>query len=291
MAPAETCKEGGPTLANGNCTNPGPDGLPVQCVGPWAKDKHDYLGRYIEATHGPRSKYLVADGGRPAGGAAFVDLFAGPGRARVRTTGEIIDGSPLVAARHADAPFTKLILADLAPENVEALGQRLDQDQTKRAKLIVGDCNETIDEIVKHVPPYGLNIALIDAFKLRPLSYQTIAKLARVKRMDLVIHFPTMDIKRNFAEHEPFITRFLGTDGWKQRVRSAQQAVGLIDVLKEQLGAFGYKQDKVRSLEIKNTTGNVLYHLVYATKDPLGSKIWQSIAKTTPSGQRSLFGD
>jgi hypothetical protein len=55
------------------------------------------------------------------------------------------------------------------------------------------------------------------------------------------------------------------------------------------LGVFGYTQDKIRSLEVKNRQGGVIYHLVYATKNPLGNKIWQSIARTDPSGQRSLF--
>jgi len=55
MPKPDNCPHGGPTKKNGNCMVPAEDGLPVQCVGPWAKDKHDYLRRYIEATKGPRS--------------------------------------------------------------------------------------------------------------------------------------------------------------------------------------------------------------------------------------------
>lgn len=285
---SEECIGGGATKTNGNCTNLGPDGIVVQCVGPWAKEKHDYLRRYIDATRAARNKYLVPDGDRPAGGAAYIDIFAGPGRARVRTTGEIIDGSPLIAAQHKDAPFTSLIFADLAEENVNALEARLGV-ASKHAALFQGDCNLMIDKIVKQVPPYGLNIALIDPYGLRPLSFETIAALANVKRMDLLIHFPTMDIKRNFTEAEPYITRFLGTDRWKERVEKAQDVVALIDVLREQLGQFGYTQDKLRSLPVENRQRAVLYHLVYATKDKLGGKIWQSIARTDAKGQRSFL--
>jgi len=288
--PDEICKSGGATKPNGNCTSPGPDGAVVQCVGQWAKEKHDYLRRYIDATRAARSKYLVADGGRPAGGAAYIDIFAGPGRAHIRTTGEVIDGSPLIAAHHAEAPFTKLIFADLASENVNALKARL-KGVSREAECFQGDCNLLIDEIVKQVPPYGLNIALIDPYGLRPLSFGTIAALARVRRMDFLIHFPTMDIKRNFEEAEPFITRFLGTDKWKDRVGKAQDAVDLIDVLREQLGQFGYTQDKLRSLPVENRQRAVLYHLVYATKDGLGNKVWQSIARTDAKGQKGFSFD
>jgi three-Cys-motif partner protein len=91
----------------------GDDGIAVQCVGPWARDKHDYLKRYIDATRGPRLKFLDSDGGRPARGAAFIDLFGGPGRARIRDTGELIDASPLIALGHQDAPFTRAIISEI----------------------------------------------------------------------------------------------------------------------------------------------------------------------------------
>src|SRR5882762_5998726 len=56
MQNSERCAKGGPKKANGNCTNPDPDdGLPVQCVGPWTKDKHHYLRQYIEATRAVRA--------------------------------------------------------------------------------------------------------------------------------------------------------------------------------------------------------------------------------------------
>src|SRR5689334_9871290 len=117
------CAWGGPTKPNGNCTNPDPmDGLPVQCVGPWVKNKHHYVGGYIEETSNVRRKYLSpTDGRRYAGGAAFIDLFAGPGRARIRTTGTIVDGSPFIALNHETAPFTRVIVCDVDEENVAAL--------------------------------------------------------------------------------------------------------------------------------------------------------------------------
>ena len=101
------------------------DGLPVLEVGPWSAEKHDYLRRYISATRAARARFLPPAG---PGGAAFIDLFAGPGRARVRGREEIIDGSPLIAAHHAEARFTHILLCELDAAHAAALRQRLAGD-------------------------------------------------------------------------------------------------------------------------------------------------------------------
>lgn len=282
MSKANDCSK-----ANGNCTLPSDDGLPVQCVGPWAKDKHDYVRRYIDASSGPRSKYLKPKGSRPAGGAAFIDLFAGPGRARVRETLEFIDGSPSIAARHAKAPFTRIILCDLEAENTATLRKRFEHDG--RVEVIDGDCNETIDQVVDRVPQHGLNLALIDPYGMRAIAFETIRRLAAVKRMDLLIHFPTGDMKRNFAQDPEWFARFVGTNAWGFELRGPSDIAKLIQILRGQLATLGYGSDQVREAPIRNTVGVTLYHLVYASKDPLGDKIWRTIAKIDAKGQRDLF--
>ena len=189
----ETCSRG-KRKTNGNCScgEPG-SGLPVQCVGDWAKDKHDYLRRYISATRGVRAKFLAPKG---SGGAAFVDLFGGPGRCCVRgKKPDLIDGSPLIALGHTEAPFSKVIVCDLDHENVEALRARSAQ-YPDRAVLVEGDCNLLIDQIVSEIPPYGFNMALIDPFGASPLRFETISKLASFRRMDLIINWPTGDLMR-----------------------------------------------------------------------------------------------
>ena len=180
------CRGGGATKPNGNCTIPGPDGQIVQCVGAWANEKHDYVRRFIEASHGPRQRFLRPKRNVSPGGASYIELFAGPGGARIRSNGEIIDGSPLIAAKHSMAPFTRLLYADMEAENIQALRARLREDS--RAEMFCGDCNILIDDMVQRIPRYGLNLAFVDPFGLRPLSFETLAKLAAVRRMDMIIH-------------------------------------------------------------------------------------------------------
>jgi len=71
-------------------------------VNEWAKHKHNYIKRYLEATHGVRGKFIRDSG------AAYVDLFSGPGKARVASTGEIIDGSPRLAVNIDANPHAEL---------------------------------------------------------------------------------------------------------------------------------------------------------------------------------------
>lgn len=285
---ARACEQGGATKPNGNCTEPASDdGLPVQCVGFWAARKHDYLARYIGATWAARSKFLPPAG---KGGAAYVDLFAGPGRARIRAGGEIVDGSPLIALAHDRAPFTKAVLCDSDDENVATLTKRT-AAHAGRVSILAGDCNALIAKVVALVPPHGLNLAFVDPFGPKPLVWQTVAALASISRMDLVIHFPTGSIKRNL-KHQGFedtLTAFLGTDAWKAPGFQPRDVGRLVDCLHDQLVGLGYDRDRVRTLPVLNSSNTILYHLVFASKAPLGTKIWRSVASVDVSGQRSLF--
>lgn len=287
MAARPECKCGGERRANGNCSIAAEDAAPVQCVGQWAADKHWYLKQYIEATHAVRSKYLPPNG---SGGAAFIDLFAGPGMVRVRETAELRDGSPMLALAHTAAPFTRVVLCDLDAENTAALRARTASD-ANRVSIVEGDCNGKIDDLLREVPAYGLNISLIDPFALQALKFETVRRLAALARMDLVIHFPTADIKRNLGQNENtarWLDEALGTNEWRTKVGSSTDVAVLIDLFKKQLATLGYKSQNVRSEPIKNSQNLPLYYLVYASKSDRGDKIWQSITKNAPSGQRGF---
>src|SRR5207237_5242123 len=121
-------------------------------------------------------------------------------------------------------------LCDLDEENVAALRKRV-QPFGGRATVIAGDCNATINSVIRETPPFGLNIALIDPYGLRPLSHETWGKLATVGKMDLLFHFPTGDIQRNLANNANYLDRFLGTQAWRPLVRRPKDVVQLLDVL------------------------------------------------------------
>jgi three-Cys-motif partner protein len=285
------CVAGGETTPNGNCTIVDPaDGVAVQCVGGWAKDKHDYLDRYIKATRAVRAQFLNAGRTQTAGGAAFIDLFAGPGRARIFSNGLLIDGSPLIALKHESAPFSRVILCDTDAENISALRKRTEA-HAQRVTIVDGDCRKNIDKIIALIPPYGLNLTLYDPFSLDSLSFPTLEKLASFQRMDLIVHFPTMDAKRNHAKGAlKKLENATGSTDMASVVRKPSDTMKAIQKLRMNLGKLGYTGYDTTSIPIKNTSNATLYHLAYFSKSEKGDDIWNSIACTTAAGQRSLFG-
>jgi three-Cys-motif partner protein len=285
----DRCKFGGDTKSNGNCSVPAPDdGLPVQCVGPWSRDKHDILRRYLYGSGGPRSRYLPPKG---RGGAAYVDLFAGPGRSRVSTTGELVEGSPLIALKQP-VPFTTVVLCEVDQENVETLRKRT-AAATVPVKIVDGDCNVTVDRVVAQIPAYGLNVALVDPFHLGSLAFETIRRLGALRRMDLVLFFPVGEIKRNLernrATYTEYLNRALGTDRWQQTVQTPDDVTRLIRVFRDALEPLGYSKENTYTHPIKNEKNVVLYHLLFASKHRRGDAIWESVTRRAPSGQRRLF--
>jgi hypothetical protein len=68
----------------------GSDGLVIRDSGLWVNDKLHYLNRYLKIfSVGMKNKW--------SGKLYYIDLFAGPGRCRIRETRKETDGSPLVA--------------------------------------------------------------------------------------------------------------------------------------------------------------------------------------------------
>ena len=161
------------------------DGLPMGEAGAWTLDKHERLRKYVDSAHGARRKFTHR---------TYIDLYCGAGRTRIRETGEIVDGSPLVAweagGRHVDQ-FTEFLIGDANSEFAEAARVRLAK-LGANVKVFPGQANQAVDQVIRALDPGGLHLALLDPFNLGDLPFTVIEKLAAVKRMDLLIHVSAM---------------------------------------------------------------------------------------------------
>ncbi|WP_052546901.1 three-Cys-motif partner protein TcmP [Enhygromyxa salina] len=250
----------------------------MQCVGEWAEnDKHGYLRAYIEATREARRKFSES---------GFVDLFAGPGRVCVRERGEIFDGSPLLALAHDSAPFSRVVLCDLAQVNVDALRHRTAR-YGDRVEILHGDSNSRVHELVRLLPP-GLNLVLVDPFGLAPLHFETLRILSQVEHLDLIVNFPTSDLRRNKDHYidptNEVVARALGVPGWRERLGPGDIALETASQFVDSLAGLGYTGTQNRMIPIMRA-GSELYRLIFASKHPLGDRIWTSVTRHTPSGQ------
>lgn len=173
--------------------DPRDDGLPTRDSGVWALEKLDYLNRYINIFETSMRKHW--------GARNYVDIMAGPGKINIRERDEVALGSPLLALT-TGYPFTGYYFVDLKPENTMALKARCDaSDIGGRAHIYTGDCNVVVDEIVaelKRNENHSLNLAFLDPEGFE-LEWKTVAKLASIRKMDLVINYPQGGLNRMMA--------------------------------------------------------------------------------------------
>lgn len=286
-----------------NCTLPSiEDKLPVQCVDSWAEDKFSYLDRYLSASWGARQKFVQLNN------AVYIDLFAGPGRCRIKGDRKEIVGGAVRVANITKGPFNRIILNDISAENCDALKKRVPS-----AEIHNQDANVIITTIVEDLlqAPYEkYHFAFIDPFSTKHLKFHVLESLAKLKRIDIMLNFPIGPIRRNWqkwvaSKRGNVLDEFLGTDHWREKVQETSEAVftiTMLDVLYEQLKRIGFPEEGLGLINeagednfgnaiatIKNSMNVPLYYLVLASKHKLAANLWQSITKTNAKGQKSLF--
>ena len=262
------------------------DDLPVGEAGEWTLDKHERLRRYVDAAHGARRQFSQR---------TYIDLYCGAGRTRIRETGQIVDGSPLVAweagGKHGDQ-FTEFLIGDSDMRLLEAARVRLERLGAK-VRTFPGEAADTVDQVIDALDPGGLHLALLDPFNLGHLPFSVIEKLARVKRMDLLIHVSAMDLKRD-------LHNYLKTDGpkhlnafapgWRSRVNEKERPervrLAIFEHWKSLIQGLGTSpNDMVEAVE--NSKKSDLYWLVFVARHSLAHKLWSQIANV--SSQKRLF--
>lgn len=266
------------------------DGLPASEVGEWTKEKHEFLRRYLDMSRTTRKKFL--DGRSRS--ATFIDLFCGPGRSRIKETGEWIDGSAITAwkkSQSGGAPFSEIYIADIDDANRIATEKRLKRLGAP-VRPVIGSAVQAVTQVTKSVNPYGLHFAFVDPFSLGSLDFRIIQSLSSLTRIDMLILLSKMDLQRNLwqnlnSEESAFD---LFAPGWRTSVdrnRSQQEMRRLV---------VEYWRDLVANLGIWPSTdmtlisgkGNQpLYWLLLAAKHDLAHKFWSLAVDTDP--QTDMF--
>ncbi len=288
---------------------PQDDGLPMRNSGPWVSEKLFFLKRYIDIFEKSMRQ-------KPWRRRIFIDLFSGPGKCFVEETSDIHLGSPLLALT-TDYPFTDYYFVDIDTERSKTLQKRCSASNTSaQIHYLVGDSNIKVHEIVEGIQEFdrhfirgqwpSLNLAFLDPDGLE-LEWNTIANLAKVEKMDMIIHYSQAGLTRNIElcysiEEETIIDRFFGDREWRTLYapwRTKGNRFGLhrelIDYYKTKLQALGYvevlKDDETGAEPlIRNSKRQApLYRLIFASKHPLGHDFWKAVTRKDVYGQGRLF--
>lgn len=264
------------------------DGLPARPSQPYATEKLHYVAHYQTIfAQGMKGKWPNR---------IYIDLLAGPGRCRIRDTGEEFKGSPILSF---EAPFTTRIFVEAEPSLAAALRQRA----TGPCRVIEADCNraDTIAKIREQCPSNALGLAFIDNLGL-DVSFSTIAALTRDRRIDLMVVMQLQDLTRNVQDvlagrdDRRRVDDFFGGPAWESRSRqlmdanasAGEVASGLVTFYGEQLGTIGYSHVAESRTIMKNSVNAAQYRLVLAGKHEKAIEFFRKIEKIDPRGQRAL---
>lgn len=248
------------------------DNLPVRMSGPWIETKHRLLTYYADIfASGMKSRWEHR---------VYIELFSGPGRCRIRTTGNEELGSPLKVIGYG---FTKFIFTEINVAAAKALAARLSPfPNAHLAEIWCGDCAEMVKRIV--IPQNALSFAFIDPTGISHAPFSLIKTLhQRAPRCDLLINVQHgMGIKMNLHQYTPdsdeqtALTRFLGSESWKSLLTHNRTTFfrGFLELYKGQLDRLGYSFVGHEVL-IRNGKNVPMYLLLYASKHPRGQQFWE----------------
>lgn len=255
--------------------------LPARPVNAWNARKHHFLKKYMGIFSVGMKRY--------PGDRTYVDLFAGPGMCVLSGAGERVEGSPLIALSQ---PFVRYAFVEKDAGDADALRQRVQAHKNgSRAMVICRDCNSAIDDVRKQMPKGGLTFAFVDptAWQIR---FESVRRLVEERKVDLLITFHVMGMRRNADREMKIIDEFFGTRDWRPFVGPQHLAAGdLLDVYRRQLQGIGYVFDaRAPAVLVNNSKGAPIYYLLFASKDAKGYDFWRKIVAEEETGQRRLLG-
>jgi three-Cys-motif partner protein len=273
------------------------DGLICPEVRSWAETKYRLISLYDELfATGMKDKWDKR---------VYIDLYAGAGFSRVKGTGVILKGSPLLALTVAH-PFDKYIFCEDDGNLLDALKVRTKRISPNADVVYVpGKCDFKVDDICAAIPRASsnnkvLSLCLADPFDFG-LKFETLRKLSSSFMDFLVLLAIGMDANRNYDHYvdgdSTKIDEALGNSEWRERWktvgvrRSDFRAflAGEFSKSMESLGYLGQPMDKMKL--VRSDERNLpLYYFALFSRHQTAHKFWKDVLKYS-TDQTSLFSE
>ncbi len=265
-------------------------------TGRWTAQKYRLLRHYVDISKGPRLGWVdaaeaarrrVAKGPQ---GAAYIELFCGPGRICFEDTGEFADGSPLIAydeAAVSGTAFTTVHLGDEREDFCVDVRARL-ESRSATVHTYPTPAELAAKQIVSKLNPYGLNFAFLDPFGLEGLPFSIIQTLGRFKRMDVLIYFSAESLQRNLPEWVKHPDRRCPLDDFAPDWRPIVKGMDPGDiktrgkVFEHWLSLIkmaGFLDPDGKPPLIRGPNRQALYWLVLIAKHDLAKRFWKAVSK------------
>ena len=259
-------------------------------IGPWSEIKHEIIEKYATAY----SKILANQRGFQH---FYIDAFSGAGVCAIKNTGELVKGSPL-RALDIEPPFSHYFFIDLKSEKIEHLQKIVENHSQKpNTTILNGDSNKIL---IKDVFPlvkyneYKRALCLLDPYGLH-FSWEVLKNAAELATIEIFLNFPLMDINRNVLWTNPANVKenqkkrmnlFWGDNSWQEVCYGSdlfgisEKILGNETVVKEYRKRLrNIFKDVPEPLPIRNTQGNAIYYLFFASNKAVARNIVGDIFK------------
>ncbi|MDP9178496.1 MAG: three-Cys-motif partner protein TcmP [Gemmatimonadota bacterium] len=249
------------------------DGLHTPPIGEHSLKKIRVHNRYARIfTTAMRDKWEMA----------YVGLYSGAGRAKVKSTGQIVETSALGALRQPH-PFSKYIFVDKKAECTGALARRWPLvNPIANVEIIQRDVNASVGLLRERLPLTKrlLTFCFVDPFDIK-LHFETIRKLSDLRIDFLILLMLGNDVRRNF---EPYyrpssttIADFIGCPDWRREYRENGDPLRFVwTKFDSAMQGLGYPSTLNTTYQVNVTgMGVLLYLLAFYSKDDAGLKLWE----------------
>lgn len=230
----------------------------------------------------------------------YIDGFAGPGYHLSKATGEMVEGSPVIAM-NTQPPFHEYHFIDTEPARAQQLREIAGPDR-KDVFTYTEDCNTVL---LRDVFPrakfgdYRRAVCLLDPYNIN-LSWEVIEAAGQSKSIEIFVNFMIMDINRNALRRNPSksikskvdqMTRLWGDESWLDA--GYDQVPTLFDedmpvkVTNERF-AEAFRQRLIRKAGFKHVprpmpmrtkSNSVIYYLYFASQNDTALTIVNDIFK------------
>lgn len=266
--------------------------LKLDKIGYWSEIKLAIIRDYAKAY----STILAAKKQRQRFSHVYIDAFAGAGVHVSRTTGEVVEGSPLIAV-NTQPPFKEYHFIDLDGQKVDRLrgifGQRSD------VYIYPGDCNQVLlEEVLPRVryEDYRRGLCLLDPYGLH-LQWDVTRTIGQMKSIDMFLNFPIADMNRNVFWRNPEgvaeadiarMNAFWGDESWRQVAYEPVQTLfgpeqektdseTIAQAFRERLRQAAGFGNVPEPMPMRNTKGGIVYYLFFASPKPVAQNIVRDI--------------
>jgi three-Cys-motif partner protein len=272
-----------------------PDEFHTPEVGSYTEDKYDLVRLYCHLfSSGMKEKWR--------GKRTFVDLYAGPGKCRVKGSEKVLLGSPLIALSVPEQ-FDRYVFCEENPERFASLKARLSDYAKCDIRLIEGNCNRNVKEICALIPRGNLVLCFVD-------PYDTGFKMETIRQISTSAHGVDFlfllafqmdaargDNPKHYANPENTkLDGMLGHSEWRARWQNAQSSRNT-DFAKFLATEFSLSMELLEYLpvelhqmrQIRRVENNApLYYLALFSKNQRAFDFWGKVLKYS-TRQRGLF--